>query len=126
LVCFISMMMFICIALINNTIRLSIYSKRFLIRTMQLVGATKNFISGPFVLKSAINGIVGAFFALLMLSGVIYFLQKDFKDIASYVDFELLGVLYLSVIFIGIIISSISTYFAVNKYLNINTENLYI
>jgi len=126
LLCFISMMLVICIALINNTIRLSVYSKRFTIKSMQLVGATRGFISGPFVLKGTINGLIGAFVALSMLSGVIYFLQNDFKKVASYVDFELLGILYLSVIFLGIIITSISTYFAVNKYINIKTDNLYI
>jgi len=126
LLCFISLMLVICIALINNTIRLSVYSKRFTIKSMQLVGATRGFISGPIVLKGTINGLIGAFVALSMLSGVIYFLQNDFKKIASYVDFELLGILYLSVIFLGIIISSVSTYFAVNKYINIKTDNLYI
>jgi cell division transport system permease protein len=126
LLCFISMMLIICIALINNTIRLSVYSKRFTIKSMQLVGATRGFISGPFVLKGTINGLVGAFVALSMLSGIIFYLQNDFKKIASYVDFELLGILYLSVIFLGILITSISTYFAVNKYINIKTDNLYI
>jgi len=126
LLCFISMMLIICIALINNTIRLSVYSKRFTIKSMQLVGATRGFISGPFVLKGTINGLVGAFVALSMLSGIIFYLQNDFKKIASYVDFELLGILYLSVILLGILITSISTYFAVNKYINIKTDNLYI
>lgn len=126
LLCFISMMLVICIALINNTIRLSVYSKRFTIKSMQLVGATRGFITGPFVLKGTINGLIGAFVALSMLSGVICFLQNDFKKVASYVDFELLGILYLFVIFLGIIITSISTYFAVNKYINIKTDNLYI
>ena len=126
LIGFIIMMLVICIALINNTIRLSVYSKRFTIKSMQLVGATRGFISGPFVLRGTINGLIGAFFALSMLSGIIYYLQNDFKKIASYVDFELLGILYLSVIFLGIIITSISTYFAVSKYINIKTDNLYI
>lgn len=123
---FIGMLLLICIVLINNTIRLSIYSKRFIIRTMQLVGATRGFISGPFVLKGALNGIIGAVVSLLMLSVVIYFLQQDFKDIASYIDFELLGILYLSVVLLGIAITSASTYLAVNKYLRIKTDNLYI
>jgi len=126
LMCFISLMLVICIALINNTIRLTVYSKRFTIKSMQLVGATRGFISGPFVLKGTINGLIGAFVALSILSGIIFYLQNDFKKIASYVDFELLGILYLSVIFLGILITSISTYFAVNKYINIKTDNLYI
>lgn len=126
LACFIGMMLFICVALINNTIRLMVYSKRFLIKTMQLVGATKGFISGPFVLRGTIHGIIGSFVALSLLSGILYFLQNDFKKIASYVDIELLGILYLSIILLGIIITSISTYFAVNKYINIKTDNLYI
>jgi len=123
---FILMLLLICIVLINNTIRLSVYSKRFLIRTMLLVGATRAFISGPFVLKGTLNGVAGALISLLMLSGVIYFLQQDFKEIASYIDFELLGILYLSVVLLGIVISSVSTFFAVNKYITMKTDNLYI
>jgi len=120
------MMLLIAIALINNTIRLSIYSKRFLIRTMQLVGATRGFIQAPFVYISALQGILSAVLALLMLSGVVYLAQKEFSQIAEQQEFELIGILYLSIIIIGILISALSTYFAVNRYLNLHSDELYI
>lgn len=112
--------------LINNTIRLTVYSKRFLIRTMQLVGATKGFIRSPFVLKSAGHGIISALLALIMLSGIIITLQNEFTEIASSIDIELIGILFVIVIILGAIISSVATFFAVNKYLNINSDDLYI
>lgn len=126
LLSFSGLLLLIAVALINNTIRLSIHSKRFLIRTMQLVGATRGFIQSPFVFKSAIQGIVSALISLCMLSGVIYFAQQEFTEIASSQDFELIGILYITVIIVGIIISAISTYFAVNRYLNLHSDDLYI
>jgi cell division transport system permease protein len=112
--------------LINNTIRLTVYSKRFLIKTMLLVGATKGFIRTPFILKSAFHGIISAVLSLFMLSGIIYTLQKEFSELSSSVDIELIGILFLIVIILGAIISSIATFTAVNKYLNISTDDLYI
>jgi len=123
---FSALLMLIAVALINNTIRLSIYSKRFIIRTMQLVGATKGFIRSPFVYRSAVQGIISALIALCILSGFIYVAQKEFAEIASSQDFELIGILYITVVIVGIIISSISTYFAVNRFLNLHSDDLYI
>jgi len=123
---FSALLMLIAVALINNTIRLSIYSKRFIIRTMQLVGATKGFIRSPFVYRSAVQGIISALIALCILSGFIYVAQKEFVEIASSQDFELIGILYITVVIVGIIISSISTYFAVNRFLNLHSDDLYI
>lgn len=120
------MLLLIATALINNTIRLSVYSKRFLIRTMQLVGATRGFILAPFVYKSAIQGIVSAILAIFMLSGVVYLAKKEFSQIAEQQEFELIAILYLSIIIIGILISAISTYFAVNRYLKLHSDDLYI
>lgn len=112
--------------LINNTIRLSVYSKRFLIRTMQLVGATKGFIRTPFILKSAGQGILSAVISLIMLSGIIYTIKNEFIDIAGDIAYELIGILFIIVIILGAIISSIATFFAVNKYLRIKSDDLYI
>jgi len=121
------LLLIISVVLINNTIRLSVYSKRFLIRTMQLVGATRNFIRMPFLLSSALQGIFSAFFALLLLSGAIYALQQQFEGVIRSQDFEIIGILFISIVIIGIIITTISTYFAVNKYLNIKTtDELYV
>jgi len=116
----------ISIVLIHNTIRLSVYSKRFIINTMQLVGATNAYIRQPFILRGAFQGFVSALIAIALLSGFLFFLQKEIKDFIKYLDFELLGILFLSIILIGIALSTIATYFAVNRFLNIHKDDLYI
>ena len=90
----------IAIVLINNTIRLSIYSNRFIIRTMQLVGATRSFIRKPFLFRSSIQGSIGAFIAIGGLLAFLYFLQNEFKEIMSLQNFEILAVLFCLVILI--------------------------
>lgn len=115
----------ISVTLINNTIRLSIYSKRFIINTMQLVGATRRFIRKPFLLRGAASGFTGSLIALILLFSLIYLLQEEFEGVISLRDYDLLAILALGVIFTGIVINWISTFFAVNKYLNIKTDKLY-
>ncbi|UCH13920.1 MAG: hypothetical protein JSV22_12545, partial [Bacteroidales bacterium] len=115
----------VAVTLINNTIRLSIYSKRFIIRTMQIVGANNSFIRRPFLYKSALHGSFGALIAAGMLIGMIYFIQNEMESIINFQDFKLLTILFIIVLLIGIAISWISTYFAVNRYLNIKTDYLY-
>jgi cell division transport system permease protein len=112
--------------LIHNTIRLSIYSKRFIIRTMQLVGATNSHIRSPFILRGAFQGALSALIAIGILSGILYFLQNNVKDFVNFLDFELLGILFLSLILVGMLLSVIATFFAVNKFLRIHTDDLYI
>ncbi len=112
--------------LINNTIRLSVHSKRFIINTMQLVGATRSYIRTPFVVRGAFTGFYSAVIALAMLVGLLYFLQSEIKEFSKYLDFELLGLLFLSVILVGMLLSLVATFFAVNKFLNINKDDLYI
>ena len=90
---FSSVMFFIAIALVNNTIRLSVYARRFLINTMQLVGATSTFIRKPFLLRSAGHGVYAAVIAILLLVGVIYLIQQEFMEVISFEDVEILGVL---------------------------------
>ena len=119
------LLMVISVTLINNTIRLSIYSKRFIINTMQLVGATRGFIRRPFLFRSAATGFTGSLIALGILSVLIYFMQEEFEGIISFRDYDLLALVALAVILIGIIISWISTFFAVNKYLRLETDKLY-
>jgi cell division transport system permease protein len=115
----------ISVTLINNTIRLSIYSKRFIINTMQLVGATRRFIRRPFLFRSAASGFTGSLVALILLFGLVYLLQEEFEGVISLRDYDLLAILALGVIIIGLLINWISTFFAVNKYLNIKTDKLY-
>lgn len=122
---FSAVMFFIAIALVNNTIRLSVYARRFLINTMQLVGATGGFIRKPFLYRSAGHGIYAALIAILLLVGVIYLIQQEFMEVVSFDDIEILGVLFLGVIILGIILNLVSTYFAINKYLRMKSDDLY-
>jgi cell division transport system permease protein len=122
---FSGLLLIIAIALINNTIRLSIYSKRFLIKTMQLVGAKHSFIRAPFVRRGIGNGIVAAFIAIGMIVTFLYYLQKQFPTFIDFRNVELYGALFLMVFILGIIISWISTNLAVRKYLRIETGDLY-
>ena len=120
-----TLLMIIALALINNTIRLTIYSKRFLIKTMQLVGATQGFIRRPFVLKGIRHGVYGAIIAIGLLIGFLYLGQKQMPDLAELQDTEMLLTLFVIVIILGIIISWISTSLAVRKYLRLKSDDLY-
>lgn len=115
----------IAIALINNTIRLSIYSKRFLIKTMQLVGATKRFIRKPFLIQGISHGIYSALIAIALLIGVLYVAQQEIPELIKFQDIEIIGTLFAIVITLGIFISWISTLLAVRKYLKLKTDELY-
>ena len=115
----------IAIALINNTIRLYIYSKRFIIRTMQLVGATTAFISRPFIIRSVWNGFYSALITIAMLMGLIYTAQNNFPELIGLNDIQLFIQLFVMVMFAGVGITFLSTYFAVKKYLKIQTDDLY-
>ena len=115
----------ISVTLINNTIRLSIYSKRFIINTMQLVGATRGFVRRPFLYRGAASGFTASLISLVLLFGLVYLLQEEFEGVISFKDYDLLAILALGVILIGILINWVSTFFAVNKYLNIKTDKLY-
>lgn len=119
------LLLLIAIALINNTIRLSVYAKRFLINTMQLVGATKGFIRKPFVSISVFHGFIGAVIANAMLAGGIYILHNELGGFIGFDNIELIGVLFIMVILFGILLSFVSTFFAVNKYLRLKTDQLY-
>ena len=115
----------ISVTLINNTIRLSIYSKRFIINTMQLVGATRSFIRKPFLFRGAASGFTGSLIALALLLTLVYLLQEEFEGIISLRDYDMLAILSLGVMFLGVVINTISTFFAVNKYLDIKIDKLY-
>ncbi|MDX2432191.1 MAG: permease-like cell division protein FtsX [Bacteroides sp.] len=115
----------ISVTLINNTIRLSIYSKRFIISTMQLVGATRGFIRRPFLYRGAASGFSASLISLAILFGLIFLLQEEFEGVISLKDYDLLALLALGVILIGVLINWVSTFFAVNKYLNMKTDKLY-
>ena len=118
-------LMIISFVLISNTIRLLIYSKRFLIHTMQLVGATSGFIRRPFISYNIVSGIFASILAILMLNGVLYYLQSEFQGFIQILDMQSLLLVFLAVFALGIILSVIATIFAVNKYLRMKVDELY-
>ncbi len=122
---FSSLLLIIAIALINNVIKLSVYSKRFLIKTMQLVGATQSFIRRPFIIKGVLSGIYGALVSIIFLTGILYLAQDNFPEIFNIQDIDLYLIVFGTVIILGIVFSWISTFFAVRKYLNMKTDSLY-
>lgn len=115
----------IAIVLINSSIRLTIYSKRFTIKTMQMVGATKSFIRKPFILTSIKLGMIGAFFALIGLAFVVYYIDKYIPNLLLLDDYPTLVLLSLGVIFTSFVITLMSTFFATQRFLNLKTDELY-
>jgi cell division transport system permease protein len=122
---FAAILMLISIALINNTIRLAIYSQRFLIKSMQLVGATRNFIRRPFVLIAALHGLIAAIIAIIILLGVLYYAQQEIPEIIILRNYTEFGFVLLFLVGVGIFITAISTSFAVSKYLRHKIYDLY-
>ena len=120
-----SFLFLIALTIINNTIRLSIYSKRFLIRTMQLVGATRSFIRRPFLVQSAFHGLMAALIAMSLLMGMLYLIEKEFLMMFTFESTNLLLLLGASLIITGVLINMISTFFSVNRYLSISEDKLY-
>ena len=125
LITFCIILFFIAFALINNTIRLSVYSKRFLIKTMRLVGAQNSFIQRPFILDGLYQGMYSAIFAIFMLMGSIQLVQAETASLLNITDLKIIGLVFILIFIIGIILSSLSTYFAVKKFINVSESELY-
>jgi len=125
IISFSSIFILIAIALINNTIRLSVYSKRFIIRTMQLVGANWAFIRKPFILKGMLTGLISSILSIALLFSVLLFIHEHLPEIISLKEIDSYLLVFFTVIVLGVIFSAMSTYFAVRKYLKIKTDNLY-
>jgi cell division transport system permease protein len=115
----------ISIALINNTIRLAIFSQRFLIKSMQLVGATKGFIRKPFILVAMLHGLIASFIAIIILLGLLYYAQKEIPEIIILRNYTEFGIVLLFLVGLGIFITALSTTFAVNRYLRLKIYDLY-
>lgn len=111
--------------LINSSLRLSIYANRFIIKTMQMVGATKAFIRKPFITRSIILGIIGSVLAVLVLIGVLFYINTHFPALEIFKDIELTVGVLIAVLALGILITWISTYFATQRFLNLRTDDLY-
>src|SRR5690625_1758237 len=116
---------FIAVLLINSSIRLSIYSKRFTIKTMQMVGATKRFILRPFVWRSVRLGIIGALVAMAGMGATLYYLDKSFPQLELLNAPLMLAMLFGFVFLTGLLITWISTFIATQRFLNLRTDDLY-
>lgn len=120
------LLLFISIVLINNTIRLSVYSSRFIIRTMQLIGATQSFIRKPFVWRGIIQGVISALFTIGLLIGILYQIHEYYPDLVNLQFIDMYLVLFGGVIIIGVFISWWSSSLAVRKYLRMTLDNIYL
>jgi len=116
---------FISYSLIRNTVRLMIYSKRFLIRTMQLVGANGLFIRRPFLLENMWNGVVAAILAMGLLYGTLTYVEQKFSGTIQVLDLQTLALIFGTMLVFGILIMITATWLAVNRYLKMNTNDLY-
>lgn len=115
----------IAVLLINSSMRLSIYSNRFIIKTMQMVGATKSFIRKPFIIRSVKLGIIGSILAILALIGTLVYLNTSYPNLKILDNQLLIGAVLFGVLIVGILITWISTFFATQRFLNLRTDDLY-
>ena len=113
------------VLLINSSMRLSIFSNRFIIKTMQLVGATKSFIRKPFIKRSIMLGMIGAVLAVIALIGILIYVDVNFPTLEIFKDEILIGAVLLGVLLLGALIPWLSTYFATQRLLNLRTDDLY-
>jgi len=116
---------FIAVLLINSSMRLSIYANRFIIKTMQMVGATKSFIRKPFIWRSVKLGMIGAGVAIVALLGVLFYIDSNFPDLGILNDKLLIALVLVGVFGVGVLITWLSTYFATQRFLNLRTDDLY-
>ncbi|MBK8500033.1 MAG: hypothetical protein IPL52_14735 [Flavobacteriales bacterium] len=122
---FLGLLLFVAVALINNTIRLAIYSKRFLIRTMHLVGATRWFIKKPFLISGLWQGLVAAVLSIGALTALAQLGRRYVPGLLDYTDATALAFLFGAVLFTGLLIALLSTWFAVGRYLRMDHETLH-
>lgn len=122
---FVVLLLFISFVLINNTVRLNVFSKRFTIHTMKLVGATKSFILAPFLGQAVFQGLFSALLAILILLGILYFVRKEFVQLFEIFSLDLLLTVIGIVIVAGIVICLVSTYFVVGRLVSLSNDELY-
>ena len=120
-----AVLLIMAITLISHTVRLSVYSKRFVVRSMQLVGATESFIIKPFLKSFVIQGVIGSLLALALLTVFLYRMMSDVPELASLTGFGSFAIIYISVLVLGILLTTLSTLFAMRKYLNADIDDLY-
>ena len=113
------------VLLINSSLRLSIYANRFIIKTMQMVGATKSFIRKPFIQRSVYLGLIGSALAIVALIGVLIYIQTTFPSLGILEDKLSIAIVLVGILVLGVVITWISTFFATQRFLNLRTDDLY-
>ena len=122
---FIALLLFISFVLINNTVRLNVFSKRFTIHTMKLVGATKSFIRAPFLVQAVFQGLFSALLAIVMLVGILFFVRNEFEQLFEVFRLDLLLMVMGVVVLAGIVICVVSTTFVVGHLVSLSKDELY-
>ena len=122
---FIALLLFISFVLINNTVRLNVFARRFTIHTMKLVGATRSFIRAPFLVQGAFQGLFSSFVAIVMLVIMMFFIRSEFSQLFEIFRVELLLLVMGIVIVSGLVICLVSTWFVVNKLISLKKDELY-
>ena len=122
---FCGMLFLISLSLINNTIRLSVYSKRFIIKTMELVGATRAFVRAPFLIKSLGHALYSTIIAFILLGGVIWLINSQLPELSILYEIDTIAILFGGLMVLGIVMVWLSTWFAVNRYLRMKGNELY-
>lgn len=122
---FIGLLMFVSFVLINNTVRLNVYSKRFSIYTMRLVGAKRSFIRGPFLVKALFQGMFSGLLAALALVGILYLVRNEFEQMFTVFNMELIASVLVGLVLLGALICLVCTFFVVNKLVSLNNDDLY-
>ncbi len=125
LMIFIALLLFVSFVLINNTVRLNVYSKRFSIYTMRLVGATRSFIRAPFMLRAVFQGLISALIAVLVLIGVLFVVKEQFAQLFNVFEPELLLIVLSGTVVLGILICLVCTFFVVNRLVSLTNDELY-
>lgn len=119
------MLVVISFVLINNTVRLAVYSRRFLIHTMKLVGATPGFIRRPFVLTNVLNGLIASLVAVMVLSGLIYYVVEINADYATLLSVDQVCVVYVALVLAGVFMCSVAAVLATNRFIGLNYDELF-
>lgn len=125
IVVFAGLLLFVSIVLINNTIRLAVYARRYLINTMKLVGATSGFIRKPFLLRSIAHGLYAGLFSVVLLVGLVFVSLEELREVIYLNNIEWIVILFAGIIVLGVVINFICTFFAVNKFLRIGSEEIH-
>ncbi|MCY7328193.1 MAG: hypothetical protein LH618_06570, partial [Saprospiraceae bacterium] len=113
------------ITLIHNTIRLALFANRFLIKNQELVGASWSFISRPYLQRGILNGLWSAVLAILGLLGTLWWIQNLLPEVEEIENFDYLIIVFIGLILLGVVISGLSTWFVVNKFLKMRVDDLY-